>query len=300
MNIKLEHYKIFNEAATTLSFSVAARNLFISQSAISQVITLLEKELGTKLFLRKSKGVSLTVEGELLYKRINEALSLITTAENELSNVNELKQGELILAAGDSFSEYFLTPYLSLFHRLYPNVKIKVVNRTSLEILELLKNGQIDLGFVNLPIQDEALSYHECFKIQDIFIGRNPSNKVYTYQELAELPLILLEASSNSRRFLDQQFAKKGIKLNPHMELGAHSLLLEGVKEHLGVACVIKQFSLKDLNKTAFELRLASPLPERSMGYAYLTRKTLSAPSLKFIELITSTKQQQITEKEIL
>ncbi|MFV0551129.1 MAG: LysR family transcriptional regulator [Anaerorhabdus sp.] len=287
MNIKLEQYKIFNEAASTLSFSSAARNLFITQSAVSQAISQLEKELKTQLFVRMTKGVTLTREGELLFQNINQALTLITHAENQLSNLSELKEGELNIAAGDSVSEFFLAPYLSQFHDLYPNVKIKVINRTSLEINQLLKNNQVDLGFVNLPIHDESLTFNECFVIHDIFVGKNPTNKTYTYKEISKLPLILLEESSNSRHFLNKQFAKNGIKVEPHMELGAHSLLLECVKERLGVACVIKEFSGKYLNKEVFELDVQPPLPTRSIGYAYLTRKSLSAPSIKFIELIT-------------
>ena len=78
MNIKLEQYKIFNEAASTLSFSLAARNLFISQSAVSQAIHTLEKELNTQLFIRQSKGVLLTKEGKLLAQKISAALALKT------------------------------------------------------------------------------------------------------------------------------------------------------------------------------------------------------------------------------
>ena len=286
MNIKLEQYKIFNEAASTLSFSSAARNLFITQSAVSQAISQLEKELKTQLFVRMSKGVTLTKEGELLYQNINQALNLITNAENQISNLSELKEGELVIAAGDSVSEFFLAPYLSKFHDCYPNVKIKVINRTSLEINQLLKNAQVDLGFVNLPMHDESLTFKECFRIHDIFVGKKASDKVYNYKEIAKLPLILLEESSNSRYFLNKQFAKQGINLEAHMELGAHSLLLECVKEHLGVACVIKEFSSKYLNSQVFELNVQPPLPARSIGYAYLTRKSLSAPSIKFIELI--------------
>lgn len=286
MNIKLEQYKIFNEAASTLSFSKAARNLFITQSAVSQAIGILEKELKTQLFVRFAKGVSLTKEGELLFQNINQALTLISNAENQLTNLNELKEGELVIAAGDSVSEFFLTPYLSIFHDTYPHVSIKVINRTSIEIVELLKNGQIDLGFVNVPIADDSLSFNECFEIHDIFVGKNPTEKLYNYKELSKLPLILLEESSNSRNFINRQFAKHGIKLQPQMELGAHSLLLECVKEKLGVACVIKEFSLKYLNKEVFELNVQPSLPIRSIGYAYLTRKSLSASTLKFIELI--------------
>ncbi len=287
MNIKLEQYKVFNEAASTLSFSIAARNLFISQSAISQTIRQLESELGVQLFIRHPKGVSLTKEGELLFTHIHEALSLITSAENKISNFIDLKEGELTLAAGDSFSEYFLTPYLSKFHQLYPHVKIKVINRTSLEIKELLRDGKIDLGFINLPMKDDALTFHPCFHIHDIFVGRSPSNLVYTYEDLAKLPLILLEESSNSRHFLANQFAKHKVKLEPHMELGAHSLLLDCVRNHLGVACVIKEFSQKSLDRQeVFQLNVQPPLPKRSIGYAYLTRKSLSAPSIKFIDLL--------------
>lgn len=286
MNIKLEQYKIFNEAASTLSFSSAARNLFITQSAVSQAISQLEKELKIQLFVRMSKGVSLTKEGELLFQNINQALNLITNAENQISNLSDLKEGELVLAAGDSVSEFFLAPYLSRFHDLYPNVKIKVINRTSLEINQLLKNGQVDLGFVNLPMHDDSLTFNECFDIHDIFVGKNPTDKIYSVKEVSKLPLILLEESSNSRYYLNKHFAKQGIKLEAHMELGAHSLLLECVKEHLGVACVIKEFSSKYLNTEVFELNLQPPLPARSIGYAYLTRKSLSAPSIKFIELI--------------
>ncbi|MEG0684346.1 MAG: LysR family transcriptional regulator, partial [Coprobacillus sp.] len=102
MNIKLEQYKIFNEAASTLSFSLAARNLFITQSAVSQTITTLERELNTQLFIRKSKGVILTKEGELLHQKISHALSLITSVENQIMNLHDLSKGELIIGAGDT------------------------------------------------------------------------------------------------------------------------------------------------------------------------------------------------------
>ena len=114
MYIKLEQYKIFNEAATTLSFSTAARNLFISQSAVSQTISSIEKELQIQLFVRNSKGVTLTKEGKLLHQQIDQALALITGVENQLSNYHELKEGELIIGAGDTFSEYFLTVFSAI------------------------------------------------------------------------------------------------------------------------------------------------------------------------------------------
>lgn len=193
MNIKLEQYKIFNEAASTLSFSLAARNLFISQSAVSQTIRLLEKELHTQLFIRQSKGVILTKEGKILHQKIAQALSLITSAENQITHFQELSQGELLIGAGDTLSENYLMPYLVSFHQQYPYVQIKMVNRTSLEIIELLKTGDIDLGFVNMPLFDEAITIQECLQVHDIFVSQQKDNHIYTFKELAKEPLVMLE-----------------------------------------------------------------------------------------------------------
>lgn len=289
MYIKLEQYKIFNEAATTLSFSIAARNLFISQSAVSQAISSIEKELQTQLFIRHSKGVSLTKEGKLLHQQIDKALAIITGVENQISNFHELKDGQLTIGAGDTFSEYFLTDYIVKFKQLYPGVKIKVINRTSLETRELLKTDQIDLGFLNLPIKDDALIIKECFQVQDIFVSNQKDSHIYTFEELAKKSLILFEKSSNTRNRIDNFFAKKGILLNPSIELGAHNLLLDFAKAGLGISCVIKEFSQEYLNNNIlYEVKTISNLPPRSIGYAYLKRRTQSVAANKFIELIVN------------
>ncbi len=286
MNIKLGQYKIFNEAASTLSFSLAAKNLFMTQSAVSQAINSLEKELDTTLFIRQAKSVTLTKEGLILHQHINNALELITSAENQIQNFKELKGGELVIGASDTISQYFLTPYLVLFHKQYPSVKIKVLNRTSLEMIELMKSGQIDLGFLNMPIIDDTLTIKECLKIHDIFVSANKDDKVYSNKEISKMPLILIEKNTSSRQFIDKHFARSGILLQTKIELGAHELLLKLAQVNLGISCVIKEFSLEYLNQGLIhEIKLEEPLPERSIAYAYLKRRTLSASATKFIEL---------------
>ncbi len=286
MNIKLGQYKIFNEAASTLSFSLAAKNLFMTQSAVSQAINSLEKELDTTLFIRQAKSVTLTKEGLILHQHINNALELITSAENQIQNFKELKGGELVIGASDTISQYFLTPYLVLFHKQYPSVKIKVLNRTSLEMIELMKSGQIDLGFLNMPIVDDTLTIKECLKIHDIFVSANKDDKVYSNKEIAKMPLILIEKNTSSRQFIDKHFARSGILLQTKIELGAHELLLKLAQVDLGISCVIKEFSMEYLSQGLIhEIKLEEPIPERSIAYAYLKRRTLSASATKFIEL---------------
>lgn len=287
MNIKLEQYKIFNEAASTLSFSLAARNLYISQSAVSQTINALERELNTQLFIRQSKGVLLTNEGKLLHQKISEALSIITGVENQIVNQHELTEGELAIGAGDTLSQKYIMPYLVEFNKKYPHVTIKMVNRTSLEIIHLLKTGQIEIGFVNMPLADDAITLHECLQVHDIFVSKYPQSKLYTLQDISQESLILLEKSSNSRHYIDRHFANAGILLSPTIELGSHDLLLDAAKSNLGTACVIREFSLSELkNNEIFEIKMKNPIPSRSIGYAHLIRKTLTPASLKFIELL--------------
>lgn len=287
MNIKLEQYKIFNEAAATLSFSKAANHLYISQSAVSQAIHTLEKELNTQLFIRQSKGVILTKEGEILQQKISQALSLITDAENQLAHQHHLTKGELTIGAGDTISENYIMPYLVQFHQLYPAVTIKLINRTSLEIIDLLKNGQIEIGFINMPLFDESITIQECLQVHDIFVSKEQDQHIYTPQDLSHESLILLEKTSNSRHFVDHYFSSVGLLLTPTIELGSHELLLEAAKNNLGKACVIKEFSQDEFKQGLIhEVKLSQPIPKRSIGYAYLTRKTLTPASLKFIELI--------------
>lgn len=286
MSIKLEQYKIFNEAASSLSFSTAARNLFISQSAVSQTISTLEKELNTQLFIRQSKGVVLTNEGTLLYQQISQALSIITDVENSIANQNILIGGELRIGTGDTLCKHFVLPIITKFHEKYPDVLIKVINRPSSETISLLKTGQVDLAIVNMPIHEEGVLIEPCFIVHDVFVGSKPDEKFYNFKEIAKLPLIMLETSSVSRRYIDDLFASSGILINPNIELGAHDLLIDFAANDLGVACVIKEFCEKELlDKKIYIKKTSQVIQARTVGYAYLERRTLTPAAAKFIAM---------------
>ena len=142
MDINYELYKVFYHVASTLSFSEASKQLFISQSAVSQSIKVLEKKLNQTLFIRSTKKVQLTPEGEILLKHVEPAMNLIRQGENQLLDSNSLNGGQLRIGASDTICRYYLVPFLSEFHKRYPNIHIKVTNRTSIECARLLDNGQ--------------------------------------------------------------------------------------------------------------------------------------------------------------
>ena len=113
MDINYELYKVFYHVATTLSFSEASRQLYISQSAVSQSVKTLEKKLGTPLFIRSTKSVQLTPEGETLLRHIEPAIQLIRQGEINLMEAGSLGGGQLRIGATDTICRYLLIPYLN-------------------------------------------------------------------------------------------------------------------------------------------------------------------------------------------
>ena len=221
---KLDLYIVFlTWSAEIISFSKAAQELYMTQSAVSQSISKLEYELDIQLFHRTSKGVTLTNEGNLLYEHVNSALGMIEIAEDKLLEFKQLKIGELRIGVGDTISRYFLLPYLEEFHLRYPGIKLNILNGTTTEICAFIKSGRADLGICNLPIQDEHIEAIPCKEIQDIFVCGEKYKKItrnpISFEYLMKLPLIFLEEKSNSRIFVESFLKKKGFHFSPIFEL---------------------------------------------------------------------------------
>ncbi len=291
MKTKLDYYRIFYEAARFASFSAASQHLYISQSAISQCIHQLENDLDVQLFFRSRKGVSLTKEGKLLFQKVENAMQALEQGESMLERLQHLESGTLTIAAGDTITTHFLLPYLEKFHASYPGVCIEMANSYSSHMLQLVKEGKADLAFVNLPAKDDELCIKPCLTIHDIFVSGPDfiAKENYFWEEIANLPLILLEKNSSSRRYLDKSFGEKQIFLTPQIEIAAHDLLIKFASIHLGIACVVKEFSKEGLDRGIIKpLSLAPQLPARSIGYAYAKSSPLSLAAQAFLKLINN------------
>ena len=289
MKTKLDYYRMFYETARFQSFSAAAQHLYISQSAISQCMHQLEKDLGIQLFVRTRQGVALTKEGKLLFFKVENAINSIEQGEKQLDKIRHLESGELKIAAGDSITTHFLLKYLEEFHASYPDIRIEMANSYSSQMLSLVKEGKADLAFVNMPLSDDELIIEPCTEINDIFVcGPNFEQKAsYSWEELADLPLILLEKNALSRRFLEQNFNEKNISLNPQIEVAVHDLLIRFASIHLGISCVVEGFSKTELQQGIIKkMAIDPPLPKRSIGCAYLKNSPLSYAAKAFIDLI--------------
>ncbi len=290
MAVKLELYRVFKEVAEAGNISTAAKNLYISQSAVSQSIKQLETALQARLFSRSPRGVSLTGEGQMLYQYVRSALGLLATGEDKLSQAQQLLLGTLVIGASDTVTSFFLTHYLDAFHRLHPGIRLKIVSGRSAKVLSMLKSGAVDIAFASSP-SDSAISNWPCFSTHSVFVAGSSYecdfDHVYTRQEIAAFPLILLERKASSRVFLEQYFLQSGITLTPEIELSSRQLLVTLARIGLGVAGVTQEFVQDALD--AGDIRLLKTdftIPARSVDMCTLQDVTPTAAASAFMEMV--------------
>lgn len=289
MDINYELYKVFYNVARTLSFSEAAASLFISQSAVSQSIKVLETHLNLTLFIRSTKKVALTKEGELLFKHIEPAINLITRGENQLLEAAALGESQLRLGASDTICRYFLVPFLEDFHRKYPEVHIKVTNGTSFQCAKMLEANQVDIVVTNSPNSALINSMHieSILEFQDVFIC-NPDffpfeeDKV-SLEELQNHPILMLTKHSTTSEFLHNLFLQHSLDLVPAIELSSNDLLIDLAKIGLGIA-FIPDFCIKTSRSNLVIINTIEYLPTRKLVAAYNDNIPLSTATRYFIE----------------
>ena len=291
MDINYELYKVFYHVASTLSFSEASKQLFISQSAVSQSIKVLEKKLNQTLFIRSTKRVQLTPEGEILLKHIEPAMNLIKKGENQLLEANTLNGGQLRIGAGDTICRYFLVPFLNEFHKMYPNIHIKVTNRTSIECARLLDNGQVDFIITNYP--NSGLSNTQNIQVihdfSDVFVANETyfplKDRMITLKELQSYPILMLDRKSTTSEFLHSMFQKHQLDLVPEIELSSNDLLIDLAKIGLGIAFV-PDFCIPQQEENFFILNLEETLPKRQLVVVHNETLPISQAARQFIELL--------------
>lgn len=290
----MEWYRAFYEVAQTGSFSKAAERMFITQPAVSHAIKQLEFRLGGALFFRTSRGVKLTAEGETLLKFVSQAYHFLENGEKKIAEMRKLMAGEVKIGAGDTLCRYYLLPHLESFHLQYPDVKIQVTNRTTRETIALLKEGRIDFGIVNLPIDDRLVEVRESMTLHDCFIAgqalqtrQTAAKKPLSWAELARLPLLMLEKGSSIRSFADDFAGRQGVRLQPEIELGSIELIVQFARIGLGVGCVIREFVADELADGRLrEIAVEPALPPRQVGLVTLRDVPLSAAAQRLLEML--------------
>jgi DNA-binding transcriptional LysR family regulator len=286
MSINLEYYKVFYYVAQMGSITLAAEKLCISQPAVSQAVRQLEQSLDSQLFLRTSKGVRLTREGEFFYEYIKTGLDSIWHGENMLRRMKDLDTGEVRIGASDMTLQFYLLPYLEKFHELHPGIKVTVSNGPTSETLRFLYEGKIDFGVVSTPFDARPeVTVTPVKEVENVFVAgdkfRHLEGKKLNYEILRELPCIFLEKNTSTRAFMDQFLAERGVEVEPEFELSTSDMIVQFAMRNLGIGCVMSGFAKVELERgNLMELKFKEEMPKRH--FSIITdKKTPVSPAGK-------------------
>lgn len=292
MDQNLSLYHIFNCVAETGNISHAARQLFISQPAVSKAITNLEENLKTTLFQRGSRGVRLTDEGKLLYSYTKNAFDTLRQGEEHIHRLQELGIGNLRIGASATLCKYLLLPCLYRFVKEYPHIKIAIESQSSAETLKMLENNTLDIGLVVKPEAAGSFHFHTLSEAEDIFVATkayldNLKLREHSQDIFSTANIMLLDKKNVSRKYIERYFMDHGIEPKQVLEVSSMELLIEFAKTGLGVACVIKEFVATELKEGSLvQIPLQHPVRKREVGFCYLKNAFLSDSMKKFISFI--------------
>lgn len=290
MNQNLSSYRIFYTVANTGNISKAAKELYISQPAISKSIQKLEESVGCKLFSRSSRGVVLTDEGNLLYEHVSSAFETLNLGEEKLKRSIELGVGHLKIGVSSTLCKYLLLPYLKEFIRQNPHISISITCQSTNETLKLLEDNKIDIGLIGKPDNIKNIHFDFLEEIEDVFVATKDyirnlrARGVQKEQILQSSTLMLLDKNNMTRQYIDDYLQDNQIMVKDSIDISNMDLLIDFARIGVGVACVIKNFIKKDLEDgNLVEIPLGIPIHKREVGFAYRTNSRTSKSLGEFI-----------------
>lgn len=291
MKTNLDLYKTFYYVAKNQSITGASNELMVSQPAVSKAIKVLERDLNTTLFNRNKDGVSLNNSGELLYNKIKKAMELITSAEEDVANLNNMEQGTINIGAGNTIMQRYLMPYIRKFHELYPNINVIVHTVVTPELIKKAQVGLVDLVFTHLP-NDIPSNFKiiNLKKLHDILVVNKDSeykDKTITKKDLSKLPLVLLPFDASNRKNFNKFCLSNNIVIHPLMEIGNDLIIEDCAKSGLGVGLVVKEYVQSQLdNEELFELNTTFNIQEKNLVCLVESNRTNNTIVNNFIELL--------------
>lgn len=303
----LSSYRIFNAVAETGNLSKAAKELFISQPAISKAVSKLEQNLSVKLFTRNSRGVKLTEEGALLYEYTCSAFQSLRQGEESIKRIHTLGIGHIKIGVSTTLCKHLLLPYIQRFINVNPHLKVSIECRSTFDTLSSLEEGKLDIGLIGKPVQNGSLAFLPLTSIRDAFVTspsylenlkeREPSVTEDINELFQRANLMLLDDKNITRLHVADYLSTHNIRTGQILEVSTMDLLIEFAKIGLGIGCVIKDFVAEDLlNGSLIELPSLPPFTERVVGFAYRKNTAQSDSVSRFIDFYKG--EMQSCEKQ--
>ena len=254
MEQNLSQYRIFYAVAKAGNISRAAKELYISQPAISKSISKLEDSLNTVLFTRNSRGVQLTDEGQVLFEHTRDAFEELAKGEQELKRIREFNMGHIRIGVSNTLCRFIMVKYLKGFIEQYPHIKITIESQPTTQTLSMLEQQRIDIGLVVEQKSSRNMNFIPVMDIEDIFVATPSYLENLRLREGADTDvfqsgnLMLLDKNNITRHYIDDYMAVNEIISNNLLEVTTMDLLIEFARIGLGIGCVIKEFVKEDLD----------------------------------------------------
>ena len=274
--VNLELYRVFLTVVKCGSLTRAAEKLHISHSAVSQSIKQLETQLGVTLFIRQHSGVELTEQaGKLIADDVEKGIAHLDSVEFKLEELSKSAKGFLRIGASETIFQYILSEKIVKYSKLYPGVRIELISDVSPKIIELMKADKCDIGFLNLPInEDEKIRIvNSIATLHDIFIAGQAydflKDKVLDLKSLSEYPFMLIEHNTIARDAFERYIKIHGVDLQPAVELNNWGFMKQLVVDGMGLGCIPREYAKNKLRSgSLIELNVEPPMATRSVGMA--------------------------------
>ncbi|MFC1820896.1 LysR family transcriptional regulator, partial [Thermodesulfobacteriota bacterium] len=251
MDITIEQINAFHAVSKYHGFSSAARRIYRTQSAVSIQVAKLEESIGQKLFHRTTKTIKLTDAGEILLRYVEDIKRLLDEAEQELNDLEEMERGHLMLCTSDTTACYRIPHILQAYRTKYPRIEIIVRNATSLKTIDLVLQGEVDLGIATLSYLKTGLKTIPLFSRFDVVIC-HPDHPLtgrdeILLKDLEQYVCVLLDQNCSSRRILDEACEKAKVKLTIAMELSSIEVVKSFVSINSGISIVPEASILEEV-----------------------------------------------------
>ena len=270
----LRQLEIVQAVAATGSFTGAGRKLNVSQSAISRQILLLEEEMNETIFLRIGRRVRITPAGDALVRLSHRVFGDIKETVTLIGESQRLLSGTLRLAGGMTVCMYVFPALLQEYRRYHSAIEIKLITGTSQRLLQELRTGAADVGFITLPVNETELVTLPAME-EEMLLVTHPSHplskkKRIVPQDLLQQPFVLFEAVSNSRRVVDAFFVKEQIEPRIVMETENVEILKALVRSEMGITIIPYQAVAREVRSgQLFCARISGTRLLRQTGWVY-------------------------------
>ena len=289
--LNFNQLRVFFYAAKNLNFTAAAKDLFITQPAVTAQVKAFEASCNLKLFKKRKRRVYLTGEGNALYAYAKKIFEFEKEIENAVEDMKELKRGNLRLGTTKTYARYFMPFIISSFHDAYPEIKIHLDEGSSLDMINSLLDFKNEVAIIAKAEDNPEVNFIPFSQEEMVVIF--PVNHTLTkkreisFFDLVEEPIIMKEIGSGTRKLVNELFAQNNCIPNILMETSNTEFIKQLVQRGDGVSFLVKEAVTLELGEK--KLALVSLKGNKiflDVSIAYLKDQHLSKPAKAFVDIL--------------